>query len=71
MFDKAEFIVRATCLHQGIPVSLLKEGGRTKTLARIRQDIAAELRKETSLSWAEIGLLVGRPPTYRGRRKKG
>lgn len=70
MFDRAEFIVRATCLHEGIPVALLREGRRTKTLARIRQDIATELRKETTLSWAEIGLMVGRGKTYRGRRKK-
>lgn len=71
MFDKAEFIIRAACLHAGIPVSVLREGRRTKTLAHIRQDIATELRKETTLSWAEIGMLIGRARTYRGRRKKG
>lgn len=69
MWDRAELIIRHTCLQEGITLTMLESGRRTKTIARIRQEIAKRLREQTSLSWSEIGTLVGRSSNYRGDRK--
>ncbi len=56
---KARLIIGYECLNHGITQKELREGGRTKTLSQIRRQIIMRLRKETELSWREIGSLVG------------
>ena len=64
---KARRIVETTCIAQGIHIETLMSGKRTKTYSRIRGDLARELRAETTLSWSEIGGLIGRKSTPRTR----
>lgn len=67
MFSEAHIIINQVCMRFGIlPVRLLA-GEKTKTIAQCRKEIATRLRKETSLSWAEIASLIGRKRGYRER----
>ena len=62
-FKKAQKIVAMMCEAEGIPGEWLVGGLRTLTVARLRQSLVVRLRRDTHLSWREIGLLCG----YSGR----
>lgn len=69
MFDEAERIILAVCLRHGVPIPLVKGPGKTQTVTACRKEIVARLRKETTLSWKEIGWALGRTGiNYRGTR---
>lgn len=67
MFDEAERIIISECARHGVPVDLVKSKLKTQTVARCRQVIEARLRRETTLSWGEIGILLNRG----GKRYRG
>ena len=62
-FKKAQKIVARSCQDVGIPGEWLVGGLRTPTVAKLRQALVVRLRRDTDLSWREIGLLCG----YSGR----
>lgn len=70
MFNTARIIVQQECMRYGILEVRLLNGERTKTLALCRSECVRRMRKETTLSWAEIALMVGRKRGFRGDRKK-
>jgi len=55
----ARNLVALKCAVMGITVEDLMSGRRTRTIASARREIALTLRESTSLSWAEIGSVVG------------
>lgn len=70
MFNTAQKIIQEVCQAYGVTPAFLEDGKRTKTRSEIRRKITERLRKETSLSWVEIGELLGRTKSYRGPKKK-
>jgi hypothetical protein len=62
-FAEAHMIVRRKAIEHDLAVSELTTPGRTQTIAKVKNELRAELRKETDLSWAEINKLLGRQKT--------
>lgn len=70
MFREAEAIILNTCLQEGVSVDLVCSPLRTRTVARVRRLVVARLRKETNLSWVEIGMSLGRMgKSFRGAER--
>ena len=70
MYKTAQRIIEEICQAHGVTLSFLKDRRRTKTRSQIRWEITERLRKETTLSWLEIGELLGRTKSYRGEIKR-
>lgn len=68
MFKVAQAIIKKVCSEHGVTPDLVKSHRRTRGLTRIRDEIARQLRAGTTLSWAEIGPLLGRTASYRGHK---
>jgi len=66
-FQQAQWIIERMCWTTGIPLELLLSGRRTASVARLRGEIAVELRRLTELSWSEIASLIGRKSSIRTR----
>lgn len=66
-FRAGRDVVEHLCWSHGITVDQLLSGRRLRTIARVRSLAAIELRLTTTLSWSEIGLLIGRKTTPRKR----
>jgi len=66
----AQRITQEVCQAYGFSPEFLKDGRRTRTASQIRWEITERLRKETPLSLVEIGELLGRSKSYRGRKIK-
>lgn len=70
MFREAEAIILNECLTHGVSVDLVCSTLRTRNVARVRRIIVARLRKETNLSWVEIGMSLGRMgKSFRGAER--
>lgn len=69
----ARNLVALKCAVVGITVEDLMSGRRTRTIAAARREIALTLRETTTLSWNEIGSVVGLKGTPREKdfRRKG
>lgn len=63
---KARNIVEALCKDEGVTVGELMDAPHTRSWIAIRTRIGVALREETSLSYKEIGLILG----YRSRPTK-
>lgn len=59
IFVVGERIVETELWRFGLGPDALKSGMRSRTIAQARQRIITRLREETTLSWREIGTLVG------------
>jgi len=70
MFHQGQAIIDNICREEDITLEVLRSRKRTKTIARIRHRVAQALRGGTSLSWGEIGELLGRTASYRGGRAR-
>lgn len=73
---KGRDILRAECERAGITPGVLQDAPHTPSYTAIRHAVLKRLREETSLSWREIGLVLGygsRPSKqyYRLVREKG
>lgn len=58
-FKEARLIVEEECKREGVSVGELLIASHTKTWSWIRRIIIVRLREETSLSFREIGTMVG------------
>lgn len=65
MFDEARLIISVFALQKGVPTHILCNKGRTKNVALMKRELREKLRKETSLSWAEINAMTGRAANNR------
>lgn len=65
MFRKAQNIILDVALEHGISIEMLRGPGRTRTVARARQEACRRLREQTDLSWSEIAMAVGRKSAIR------
>ena len=66
-FRKAWFICEEVVFIYGIPLENLSNNTRSRTLSTCKTHIARRLRKETDLSWSEIGRMIGRKSVPRTR----
>ena len=62
------FIIKLRCQERGVTLAMLANAPRTKFWTRFRQELSAELRAKTNLSWGDISWLLGRKG-YRGKRR--
>ena len=70
MFDEGERIIISECARHGVPTGLVKSRRRWAHVVRCRKDIVGRLRRETTLSWREIGYLLGRDgKVFRGAER--
>ncbi len=58
--QKAISIVSDFCTENGITPQQLYEAPSTKTWTQLRRELSGRLRQETTLSWSEIGVILGR-----------
>ena len=67
--DDGLFIIKLRCQERGVSLAMLANAPRTRFWTRFRQELSAELRAKTELSWGDISWLLGRKE-YRGKRER-
>ncbi len=58
--QKAISIVSDFCTETGITSQQLREAPSTRTWTELRRELSERLRRDTTLSWSEIGEILGR-----------
>jgi chromosomal replication initiation ATPase DnaA len=66
-FRKAWFIAEEVVYNYGLTLDDLRKSTRTRTLSTCKKEVAHRLRKETNLSWREIGEMLGRKSVPRSK----
>lgn len=70
-YVKAQLLLRYYADYYKIPLRLLQNSARTRTVSWIRTEIGNHLAAETDLSLAEIAQLIGRKRYRRPTNEKG